>query len=109
MEVVISVLRINIYDARHHHRHEDAGGMKLWVVHEAFGVKHGVEFLYVWSDRNAKVQQNNSLCKNYLKLFFDSVFNDIVYSEMCGGLGTREGVLMFFKVFNTWYNRNKDG
>jgi hypothetical protein len=29
MEVVISVLRIYIYDARHHHRHEDAGGMKL--------------------------------------------------------------------------------
>ncbi len=103
--VVISVLRIYIYDAidngYSHHRHEDAGRMKLWVIHVACVVKHGDGFQYVWSDRNAKVQQNNLLCKNYLKLIFEVVFNDIAYSEMCGELGTKEGALAFYyKIAN---------
>lgn len=91
-EVVIWVLRIYVYDAidngYSHHRHEDAGGMKLWVIHEACVVKHGDVFQYVWSDRNAKVQQNNSVCKNYFDLFFGDVFNDIAYSLNCGELCT---------------------
>ena len=31
-----------------------------------------------------------------MKLIFEDVFNDIVYSEMCGELGTKEGALAFY-------------